>query len=225
MPLSVFKDLANSLLDAFYGSLHIPPDASPLTEPFCQCCAQPFEGLAQHTQFCFNCKGVKWRFRRVRAPFLLEGNVQEFIHEYKYRGEHWLRRYLGECMHQAYHKYYSQAKYTAIVPVPLSPARLKERGFNQARELASYLSHRTGIPLLDCLRRKRDNQSQAGLTRAMRIRNSRNLFQVIEKFLPLAGDYILIDDVVTTGSTCSACASALLSGGASAVDVLAVARA
>jgi len=155
----------------------------------------------------------------------MDGEVRELIHEFKYRGEHWLRRLFGESLYQAFLIYYKNTPYKAIVPVPLSARRLKERGFNQASELACYLSKKTHIPFCDCLCRKKDISSQAGLSRSMRIKNVRGVFEMRRKSTTLVGDYLLIDDVLTTGSTTSACAGVLLQSGASAVDVLTIARA
>ena len=220
----MLRVLFYSLVDAFYGTLHISPNSRFLSEPFCECCGQPFEGEAFYTQTCPNCRDVKWKFRQARALYRMEGDVREFIHAFKYHRENWLRCLLGEWMYQAYQVYYEKNPYKAIVPVPLSHARLRQRGYNQARELATYLARRCGIPMWDCLRRRRDNPSQAGLTRAMRLRNVRRLFELKEQFFPLSGEYLLVDDVLTTGSTCSACADVLLQAGASAVDVITAAR-
>jgi ComF family protein len=114
-----------------------------------------------------------------------------------------------------------------IVPVPLSPARLAERGYNQAWELARRLARSTGVPArADVLQRVLDTPHQADLNRAQRLLNPRGAFTVpTRRRAAVAGLRIaLVDDVLTTGATAREAAQALLRAGAAAVDVWVVAR-
>jgi ComF family protein len=107
----------------------------------------------------------------------------------------------------------------AVVPVPLDPARLRRRGFNQARLLAEGL----GPPVLDALARTRPTPPQTGLPAARRHANVRDAFAVCR---PVAGlTLVLIDDVATTGATLHACARALRAAGAREIRALTAARA
>lgn len=110
-----------------------------------------------------------------------------------------------------------------VVPVPLHPARLAERGFNQARELARPLARSGGLRLLDDVcRRDVATPPQAGLTARERYRNLEGAFVVVAE---LAGQRLaVVDDVLTTGSTAAALSRELLRAGAASVEVWAVAR-
>ena len=110
-----------------------------------------------------------------------------------------------------------------LVPVPLHPHRLKQRGFNQALELARPLSHQLGIPLAEssCLR-IRNTEPQQGLKVKARKRNLKNAFIGLSH---VRGQHVaIIDDVVTTGTTTNSVARALLNAGAKACDVWCFAR-
>lgn len=111
--------------------------------------------------------------------------------------------------------------FSAIVPVPLSLWRRLRRGFNQAELLATRLGRRLGVPVRRSLRR-RGRGAQVGRSRAERLRLARRSFALRT---PLSGAVLLVDDVVTTGSTAAACTRALMRGGAQSVHVLALARA
>jgi ComF family protein len=111
--------------------------------------------------------------------------------------------------------------FDCIVPVPLYWRRRLQRGFNQAELLAGGLSRSTGIPVVRALRRAQATPTQAGLSNSARRRNVSGAF----RSRSVAGQRILlIDDVMTTGSTATACALALKRAGAKRVALLTVAR-
>ncbi len=114
--------------------------------------------------------------------------------------------------------------FDAVVPVPLHWRKQWSRGFNQAELLARFVAKHRGIPVCNALRRKRATATQAGLANAGRRRNVAGAF-VMRTNQKLAGKKILlIDDVMTTGATASACATALKRGGASSISLLTLAR-
>ncbi len=116
---------------------------------------------------------------------------------------------------------------TLLLPVPLSQQRLRERGYNQAWELARRLARRLGLPArADVLQRGRDTPHQSGMTRAERENNLRDAFWIEPRSRHrLQGAFVaLVDDVLTTGATAHAAALALTRAGAARVDVWAVAR-
>jgi len=114
-----------------------------------------------------------------------------------------------------------------LLPVPLSAQRLRERGYNQAWELARHVGRRLGLPArADLLLRPHQGQTQSDLTRAERQHNLRGAFLVPPAALaPLQGLHVaLVDDVMTTGATAREAASALLQAGAAAVELWVLAR-
>ena len=116
-------------------------------------------------------------------------------------------------------------KVDAIVPVPIHPARRAMRGFNQAEQIAHYLSQRSGVPVqAGWLRRRFYRRPQVGLGQAERMQNVRDAFEVVCPDVVRGRAVWLLDDVFTTGSTLDACARALKEAGASRVIALAVAR-
>ncbi len=114
-----------------------------------------------------------------------------------------------------------------VVPVPLSPQRLRERGYNQAWELARRVARRLALPAdAELLHRPLDTAHQSGLSRGERQRNLRNAFTLDPQRRSLVqGQRIaLVDDVMTTGATVQEAASALRRAGAAAVEVWVLAR-
>jgi ComF family protein len=111
-----------------------------------------------------------------------------------------------------------------VVPVPLHPSRLRDRGFNQSALLARHVARALGVPLdVRILARVRATPDQAGLTRRDRTDNVKGAFRA--RVVPRPGNVLLVDDVRTTGATLAAAADALLRAGVPSVASLALARA
>lgn len=112
----------------------------------------------------------------------------------------------------------------ALIPVPVHPQRRKQRGFNQAEELAVRLSKLTGIPLCaDVLLRSKKTAPQKELTPGQRLKNLEQAFEVRQERCPKhLSSVILVDDIYTTGSTAEACTRALLKAGIPRVYFLAI---
>ncbi len=121
---------------------------------------------------------------------------------------------------------FAPGEHDVVVPVPLHPARLRRRGFNQAWVLATPVARRLQVPIVGSrLRRVRPTASQVALPERDRRRNVRGAFVVVAR-RPVAGlRVLLVDDVFTTGATVAECARALSAAGAAAVDALTLARA
>jgi ComF family protein len=132
---------------------------------------------------------------------------------------------LGRMMAQAGRELIAEAD--IIVPVPLHRFRLWTRRFNQAAALAAAIAGQSRLPCApQALARIKRTKQQVGLTRAQRADNLQGAFKVLPAMRPqVEGRHILlVDDVLTTGSTANAASRALLRGGASAVDILTFAR-
>lgn len=163
-------------------------------------------------------------YDRARAVAAHSGAMRSLVHALKFQDRHDVRHLLGRWLVEAGRDLIADAD--VIVPVPLARRRLLARHFNQAALLAREVATRTGVrfePM--ALVRTRATESQVGLSRKERQRNVAGAFSVPKRrAAQVAGRKILlIDDVITTGSTVAACARVLRRGGAERVDVLALA--
>lgn len=197
----------------------------PMEPPFCDCCGLPFEGAITVTFECANCRDQQLHFRHARSAVAYTGVVKEVIHRYKYNHASWFEPLLSELLIHAAAPQIQPSDWDCIVPIPLHWAKLRGRTFNQAARLASRLSRSTNIPLnAKLLKRVQSTQTQTRLSRAERTENVKKAFAYKAK-QPITGTRILlIDDVLTTGATASACAKLLKQNGAAIVDVWTVAR-
>jgi ComF family protein len=165
-------------------------------------------------------------YDRARAVARFDRVMRELIHKLKYGDRHDARRLFGRWLEQAGAEILVDCD--LIVPVPLHRWRLLSRRFNQAAILAQELSRETGIPCDPLsLVRVRWTSSQVGLRAAERQRNLAGAFAVTARGRRRVRgrNLVLIDDVITTGATVSACARMLKRAGARRVDVLALALA
>lgn len=159
-------------------------------------------------------------FSRTEAAFLYTGEIQQLIHAAKY-GKRWsIFSALSELLLP---KLMSLSDLDWIIPLPLHRARLKERGFNQAIEIARPLSKKLGIPLkINKLRRIKDTEHQARLTTIVRAKNVQHAFEADDSVY--GKNVALVDDVLTSGASLNSASLALLGAGAQRVDCWILAR-
>lgn len=192
--------------------------------PRCGVCSQPFEGVMPEF-VCPNCRGDAYHFQSAVAVVRARGPVRDLIHRLKYGRELWLAAVLGRVLTEGMDdERLRNVDFDGLVPVPLHPRRLREREFNQSALLASALSKASDIPVREVLGRVRYTTTQTQLDRRGRRQNLRDAFVVRKNADVTDLTLLLVDDVLTTGSTLDACAAALLAGGASSVYALTVAR-
>lgn len=154
------------------------------------------------------------------APFT--GVTRRAVHALKYDGERRLAPPMGAALARRWAR--AGAGGDALVPVPASPDRVRDRGYDQAALIAGEAAWRLRVPMLRAVERTRATTAQFDLDRAARASNLRAAFGVVDG-VSLAGRWlVLVDDVVTTGATLAACATALLDAGALGVSAVAVAR-
>jgi ComF family protein len=150
----------------------------------------------------------------------------EVVRRYKYRQALWFEPFLADLLVRQAVPDLAREHWGCIVPVPLHPLRKREREFNQAERLAAHLAAASGIPLNGrLLRRVENTPTQTMLTRSERSANVRHAFAMRQGCRLPGGRLLLVDDVLTTGATTSACAQTLLAAGAEAVCVWTVVRA
>ena len=155
-----------------------------------------------------------------------EGTLRQLVHLFKYGGVRPLGGTFGKFLAQALPR---ETSFDVIVPMPLHWFKQWQRGFNQSNDLAREIGKKWNVPVRNVIRRKKATRPQAGLTNAKRRANMSGAFQIAGKKVmrgkPLAGmRVLLVDDVVTTGATASACARVLKRAGAAHVALLALAR-
>lgn len=190
--------------------------------PVCPVCGRPLVGPPDLVFTCMPCRR-KRPLIRVRAFGRYDGRLREAIHALKYGRNLALADPLGTALAQVVCGDPVLRTADALVPVPLHPRRWSERGFNQAEELARVAARRTGIPLRHLVVRVRPTVPQTELDEEERRRNVRGAFAVRGAATGLR--VIVVDDVVTTGSTLRECARALRRAGARDVSAAVVALA
>jgi ComF family protein len=154
----------------------------------------------------------------TRALFLYEEPVDRLVTGLKFRGELACGRVLGTLLARHLRVHGTRLP-SLLLPLPLHPARYRERGFNQSQVIAAHVASRTGVALdTTLLRRVRNTAPQTTLSAAERRRNCAGAFAV-HPGRPLPARIALLDDVVTTGSTASAAAQALRAAGARHVEL------
>ena len=197
-----------------------------VSKPWCPRCGLPFVSpaalLHSPTHLCAACREREPYFDRARSAVAYQGVAASAIHLMKYQRRRLLARPLGGLLLPLLEEL---GPVDGVVPVPLHVQRLREREFNQALALAQVVCRSTGWPLWwHVLERTRPTRAQVGLDAAERRRNVRRAFN-----LRSGGDVdgkrlLLVDDVMTTGSTVQECARVLKRAGAGTVQVLTIAR-
>jgi ComF family protein len=195
-------------------------------EFFCTSCRTPFLNRAplDESGQCALCRLGLTGFDAAYAYGSHEGALRKLVHLLKYEKIRPLGRILARFVVGVLPK---DREFDAIVPMPLHWWRRANRGYNQADALARGISRVTGLPVLRTVRRVKATTPQAGLTNARRRQNMSGAFRVKRRRRgEIAGlRLLLVDDVLTTGTTAAACARVLKRAGAAHVTVAVVARA
>lgn len=236
------KQLLNELLDVFLppichichsfipnaGTIHICTtcrDSLPLvSSPLCPTCGIPFAGTGSNHS-CGACLTHPPHFDSAMAHFLYEGPIREMIHSFKYNQRTHLRYPLALMALEGLCGYLAVCRPHLIVPVPLHRSRLRQRGFNQAVLLGKALSRQLLIPMVpDALIRARPTEPQINLRATERRANVLGAFSVARPASVAGKRLLLLDDVMTTGSTLDECAKELKKAGADMVTAFTIAR-
>jgi ComF family protein len=185
----------------------------------------PFHGDIIGEFTCPNCEDREFHFAASVSRYRAAGVVRDLIHRFKYSREYHLRHQLAAWAAAGLDdERLRNPDFDALVPVPLHPAKKREREFNQAEVIAELLAERSRKPLLNALQRVRYTDSQTRHDRAERMENLRGAFRMRQPDAVLHRHLVLVDDVFTTGSTVEECARVLMKAGAASVRALVVAR-
>ncbi len=187
---------------------------------YCSICARPLattlDGL-----ICGECLRLKPAFDKTTAPFLYQDAMQLLITQLKFGGDFKNARILGQLLAEQIDK---DNLPELILPVPLHPQRFRQRGFNQALEIARIIAKELSLPIdfYSC-KRTRPTEQQSQLTAKKRRQNIKHAFSVVK---PLTAKHIaILDDVMTTGATADELAKVLKKQGVDRVELWVCARA
>jgi len=191
-------------------------------EPACPVCAEPLADANSGSRICGACLHDPPSFRSSLVPFRYAYPLDHLVRGLKFRNELVCGRVLGQMFARSVLAR-AEPMPEAIVPVPLARRRYRQRGYNQASELALAIRRATGVAVVsDVAIRQRETAEQAGLDRKARRRNVTGAFATVA---PLRVRHVaILDDVVTTGSTVRELAAVLRDAGAEQVEVWAIAR-
>jgi predicted amidophosphoribosyltransferase len=161
-------------------------------------------------------------YDRVHAYFLFAegGKVQHLLHQIKYKGQEKLGEYLGCCVGRSF----SREDYDIVLPMPLHPSRMKDRGYNQAACIARGIAQESGIPLsITHLLRTKQVASLIGLNRAERYATLEEVFEVTKPSELNGLRILLVDDTMTTGATFLAAGAKIKAASTGSLSFLALA--
>jgi ComF family protein len=208
-----------------YLCLDCESKVSRIVPPFCAKCSEPFDGAISGPFNCANCAHRRLYFDAAVAAYRSRGIVRRVILDFKYGKQVHLRHLVARWIFAALDdSRLREREFDLIVPVPLHPARQRERGFNQAGLLAELLSRRVAVVTNTALERIRYTTTQTAFDRAERMENLRGAFRLRGNADVRQLHVLLIDDVLTTGSTLSECARVLKRAGARSVYAATAAR-
>jgi ComF family protein len=211
-----------SALAALAGDLF----ASVLAPPRCAACDAPVGRVAAFCTACASTVEVGEDRPGAIAAFAYGGAIAQAITRMKYESRPDLARPLGDLLWRALAPLTDELGGVLVVPVPLHPSRLAERGFNRSSLLARRVARHLGVPFAPLvLARARDTPKQATLDRAGRLANVAGAFRAREPARICDRPVLLVDDVSTTGATLDACRRALQTAGAGEVTTAVLARA
>lgn len=241
--LTAVRTLGNALLDLALpprchlcrcfmpaaGPLHLCPTCYQglpfIPPPCCSICGQPFDG-AGNDHPCGSCLLHPPPWEAARSALLFDGGCRDLIHAFKFQRRFHLRRPLALLTAERLAAFVAESKTDLLVPVPLHPRRLRQRGFNQSLLLAEVLADQWHLTLKrHLLQRIRATTPQTELSAEQRATNLRGAFAVADQPLAEGRRVLLVDDVLTTGATLAECSRCLLQAGATAVLCVTVARA
>ncbi len=194
--------------------------------PICPCCGLPFRAFGEADEhLCGSCELRMPPYSGARAFGWYSSELSRIIQALKFGGRRDLAPLLATLLASTFLEHWSPDEFDLVVPVPLHAKRERERGYNQAALLSRALAPLAGLPCRRVLLRIRNTRPQVGLSDQERARNLTQAFRCARGEKIQGFRLLLVDDVMTTGSTAASAAGALLEGGALRVSVLTLARA
>jgi len=192
----------------------------PITAPICEKCGTPTESPIKK---CVSCNIKTFHFTQNRATFEYDELIRDLMHDLKFRNKKHIAEGLGRLWAAVLSEENAYIKEAILVPIPMHPKKQRERGFNQAEILVAELSKKLQIPMENTLERLYDTPPQSGLHPQLRAENVDGVFGIRKGFLPGGKNYILVDDIYTTGASLNECAKTLKNVGANEISCMTLA--
>lgn len=185
----------------------------------CVRCGAPINNEAL---YCLECQNYTRGFDFARSSLNYTGDAKRLVLGLKFKNNRWIAKYFAQMLYDTYMENALDAE--IVIPVPISYKREKQRGFNQSYLLAKPLAEKLGLPLhKDIIIKTKDNKQQAKLGLSERRKNVVGAYEIARREFVKGKKVLLVDDILTTGSTMSEVARRLKIAGATAVYGLAVA--
>ncbi len=213
------------LLDELHLCLLCRQKIQPLPKPLCLKCARPIPPYDGYTT-CSSCRSERPHYDRGFALVEYDEPTKSIFHQIKFEKKPWLFEIYGEMLQNSF----SLSRfndYEMIIPVPLDGMREQKRGFNQALMIAKMIKHinpSSGLLIRKLIKKIKKTKPQSQLRRNQRLTNLTGAFKLKESGEVSGKNILLIDDIVTTGSTVNECARILKENGAERVDFFTIAR-
>ncbi len=193
----------------------------------CQLCGTSLDKNTAHTRvLCAYCEKHPPDYQKFISCYQYEGAARKLIHEFKYKDRPYLAKtiikLITNCLSEYTRDTFKMIDY--LTAIPLHPARLREREFNQSQLIAQELSQQIQKPLIHALKKIKHTKSQTALNRIERFLNLKDSFAFNEKTCVKNKNILIIDDVVTTSATVREAASLLKKSGARNISVLTFAK-
>lgn len=222
----VLEEYVEALLELIYPPVTIEDLCTEkipyISDHSCNRCGRVLR-MVEDGPKCQECMSKEYHFHRAISVVKYEGEMKELIYGFKYTHRTYVGRIMGLMMADKIKA--EGIEIDLILPVPLYGGKEKERGFNQATILSKYISKKSKIPFnIDVLVRTRNTKVMYNLTRRERQENVADAFKVLNNGVIIDKKILLVDDILTTGSTVDECSKLLLNFGAKTVTVLTFAR-
>lgn len=194
------------------------------TDGCCRLCGRAAEKLTGE-YLCTDCRDFKPSFDRAASALSFDGDAREAMNAFKFRNHLWLRDDLVDWMEAMLRARFKVGEIDVVVPMPTTLWHRLDRGYNQCDYLGRALARRLGRPYAPhALKRKGSPKRQGGLSEEERRKNVIGTFAVRQSAAVAARTVLVVDDIMTTGSTLSACAAELKRAGAARVWCITLAR-
>jgi ComF family protein len=199
----------------------------PIKDPCCLKCSRPLPPFGPTRTICPACRSNRPYYDQGFSLVRYDETAKTIFHQIKFKNKPWLIK-IFEPYVSAFSLASDLSRYDAIIPVPLDSKRKREREFNQSEMISNMVkrfNRETAPPILRVLKKNRKTPPQSQLNRAERLCNLKDAFSVARAGLIAGKKILLIDDILTTGTTINECAKLLKENGAESVDFLTIARA